>query len=69
MPALAALLEARLVAGLADRGLALKDVGQPVRVALSGRGVSPPLHETMALLGRERTVARLTHGLAVARGT
>jgi glutamyl-tRNA synthetase len=69
VPALAALLEQKLVEGLAARGLALKDVGQPVRVALSGRGVSPPLHETMALLGRDRTIARLERGLALARGT
>ncbi|MCZ2806743.1 glutamate--tRNA ligase [Modestobacter sp. VKM Ac-2983] len=37
----------------------------PVRVAVSGRTVSPPLYESMELLGRERTLARL----AAARGT
>jgi glutamyl-tRNA synthetase len=31
----------------------------PVRVALSGRTVSPPLYESMELLGRERTLTRL----------
>jgi glutamyl-tRNA synthetase len=31
----------------------------PVRVAVSGRTVSPPLYESMELLGRERTLARL----------
>jgi glutamyl-tRNA synthetase len=31
----------------------------PVRVALSGRTVSPPLYESMELLGRDRTLARL----------
>jgi glutamyl-tRNA synthetase len=29
-------------------------------VAVSGRTVSPPLYESMELLGRERTLARLT---------
>jgi glutamyl-tRNA synthetase len=31
----------------------------PVRVAVSGRTVSPPLYESIELLGRERTLARL----------
>ncbi|SNR93733.1 glutamyl-tRNA synthetase [Geodermatophilus saharensis] len=31
----------------------------PVRVALSGRTVSPPLYESIELLGRDRTVRRL----------
>ncbi len=31
----------------------------PLRVALSGRRVSPPLFESMVLLGRDETVARL----------
>ena len=30
-----------------------------MRVAVSGRTVSPPLYESMELLGRERTLARL----------
>ena len=38
--------------------------GGPVRVAVSGRTVSPPLYESIELLGRERTLARL----AAARG-
>jgi glutamyl-tRNA synthetase len=32
---------------------------QPVRAAATGSNVSPPLPESLALLGRERTVARL----------
>jgi glutamyl-tRNA synthetase len=30
-----------------------------VRVAISGRRVSPPLFESMELLGRERSMSRL----------
>jgi glutamyl-tRNA synthetase len=32
---------------------------QPLRVALSGNSVTPPLLETLALLGREKTLARI----------
>lgn len=31
----------------------------PVRVAISGRHVGPPLWESLAVLGRDRTLARL----------
>jgi glutamyl-tRNA synthetase len=36
-----------------------KMVFQPLRVAVTGTTVSPPLFESLALLGRERTLARL----------
>jgi glutamyl-tRNA synthetase len=32
---------------------------QPLRVARSGGAVTPPLLETLALLGREKTLARI----------
>jgi len=32
---------------------------QPIRAAVTGSNVSPPLPESLALLGSERTVARL----------
>jgi glutamyl-tRNA synthetase len=37
---------------------------QPLRVAISGSSVSPPLFESMAALGQERTVARLQRAAA-----
>jgi glutamyl-tRNA synthetase len=37
----------------------LGKVAQPVRVAVTGTAVSPPIDATLALLGRERTLARL----------
>ncbi|HEU4394568.1 MAG TPA: glutamate--tRNA ligase [Planctomycetota bacterium] len=46
-------------AWLASQGLELKQVGQAIRVALTGVTVSPPLWDTMEVLGRERTLARL----------
>ncbi|WP_241387062.1 glutamate--tRNA ligase [Rhodococcus sp. CH91] len=36
----------------------------PVRVAVTGSHISPPLYESMELLGRERTLARLRAGRA-----
>jgi glutamyl-tRNA synthetase len=39
--------------------LALGKVAQPLRVAVSGGAVSPPIDITVALLGRQATLARL----------
>ncbi|MFQ5657014.1 MAG: glutamate--tRNA ligase [Candidatus Methylomirabilales bacterium] len=44
---------------VAERGMKLKDVAQPSRVALTGRSVSPPLFEVMELLGRDLCLERL----------
>ncbi len=46
--------------GLAESaGLSRTKGWQPVRAAVTGSNVSPPLPESMALLGKERTLARL----------
>ena len=60
-------IEAALRASLVD-GLGLKPrlAFGPVRVAISGRRVSPPLFESLELLGRERSIGRLTAALALA---
>lgn len=44
---------------LQANGLAIKDVAQPARVALTGRTASPGLFEVIVALGRERALARL----------
>ncbi|GAA4673967.1 glutamate--tRNA ligase [Pseudonocardia yuanmonensis] len=49
-------LKASLVDGL---GLKPRKAFGPVRVAISGRTVSPPLYESMELLGRDRSLRRL----------
>ena len=41
----------------------LGKVAQPIRVAVSGTAVSPPIDQTLSLLGRERTLARLDAAL------
>ena len=45
----------------------LGKVAQPVRVAVTGSAVSPPIDATLALLGRERSLARLDAALAGAQ--
>src|SRR5689334_22313590 len=49
-------LRATLIDGL---GLKPRVAFGPVRIAVSGKKVSPPLFESMELLGRERSLARL----------
>ncbi|MGD9529069.1 glutamate--tRNA ligase [Pseudonocardia sp.] len=65
----AAEIEGALKTALVD-GLGLKPrtAFAPVRVAVSGRTVSPPLYESMELLGRERSLARLRAGVQRAGG-
>jgi glutamyl-tRNA synthetase len=41
------------------RGLTLGKLAQPVRLAVCGGSVSPPVDATLAILGREETAARL----------
>jgi len=45
----------------------LGKIAQPVRVAVTGTAVSPPIDATLALLGRERTLVRLDAALARAQ--
>jgi glutamyl-tRNA synthetase len=42
-----------------ERGLKLGKAQAPVRVAVTGRSVGLPLFESLEVLGRERTLARL----------
>jgi glutamyl-tRNA synthetase len=65
----AAEIESALKAALVD-GLDLKPrkAFGPVRVAVTGRTVSPPLYESMELLGRERSLGRLRAGVERAGG-
>jgi glutamyl-tRNA synthetase len=42
-----------------DLGLKLNKAQAPVRVAVTGRSVGPPLFESMVVLGRSRTMTRL----------
>jgi glutamyl-tRNA synthetase len=53
-------LATSLVDGL---GLKPKKAFAPVRVAITGRTVSPPLYESMELLGKDRSIGRLLRAL------
>jgi len=54
-----------VVRTLADeRGLSAGKLIHPVRLAVTGRGESPGLFEVLALLGRERTLARIDRLIA-----
>jgi glutamyl-tRNA synthetase len=52
-------LEAAARAFADAEGLKLGQVAQPLRAALTGKASSPPLFETMEVLGREESIARL----------
>ena len=52
-------LEAVVRAFAEETGAKLGKVAQPLRAALTGRSVSPPVFDVMAVLGREASLARL----------
>ena len=49
----------------ASKGLNMGKVAQPLRVALTGGTVSPPIEATLALLGKERSLARIDRCLSL----
>jgi glutamyl-tRNA synthetase len=54
----------RALRGVVERlGVKPKEVFQPVRVAISGTTVSPGIFESVAVLGREETIARIDAAL------
>ncbi len=50
-------------------GLKLGKAQAPIRVALTGRSVGPPLFESMVVLGRDRTLERLRSARAALSGS
>jgi glutamyl-tRNA synthetase len=58
-----ALHEATLALG-EPLGMALRKSQAPIRCAVTGTSVGPPLFESMELLGREKVLDRLRHALA-----
>ena len=52
-------IQAALDGVASEAGLSRTKGWQPIRAAVTGSNVSPPLPESLALLGKERTVARL----------
>jgi len=61
-------IEAAFQATLAaHEGLKLGKLAQPVRVAVTGSAASPPIYETLAILGQARTMGRLKDAAAEIR--
>jgi glutamyl-tRNA synthetase len=57
-----------IVAGVAEQqGLGMGKVAQPIRVAVAGRAVSPPIDLTLELLGKPGSLARIDRALERAR--
>lgn len=52
-------IDAFLAGFCEQNGLKLGDAAQPLRVAVAGRPVSPAIGETLAFLGRDRTLNRI----------
>ncbi len=50
---------------LANHGIKMGKLAQPVRIALTGGVVSPGIYETLHLLGRQTSLERLRRGLTV----
>jgi glutamyl-tRNA synthetase len=49
----------------AAKGVSLGKLAQPIRLAICGGTVSPPIDATLAILGKAESVSRLTAALAV----
>jgi glutamyl-tRNA synthetase len=48
-----------------DFDIGLGKIGQPIRVAVTGGPVSPPIDVTLSLIGRQRAVRRLDEAIAL----
>jgi glutamyl-tRNA synthetase len=58
----------RLIQQLSEkRGEPLVKIAQPLRVALTGRTVSPPIDEVIEVLGKERVIRRLQKAIEYIR--
>ena len=57
-------IEAALRSMLDDLGLSAREGLQPIRVAVTGSQVSPPLFESIEALGRDLVVSRVENALA-----
>jgi glutamyl-tRNA synthetase len=60
-------LEGRLRPLVDELGVKARDLYQPIRVAISGSTISPGIFESVAVLGREETLARIDRALERAR--
>ena len=45
-------------------GVGMGKVAQPIRVAVTGSTISPSIHETLLILGKDKALSRIDHCLA-----
>jgi glutamyl-tRNA synthetase len=67
-PFTAAHLEKWMHEWVSAEGIKIGDIVHAVRVAVTGKGVGFGLFDTLAILGRERCLARIDRALALAQG-
>jgi len=48
-----------------DFDINMGKLGQPIRVAVTGGPMSPPIDVTLWLVGQERTIRRMDHAIAL----
>jgi glutamyl-tRNA synthetase len=60
----ASAIHAAIDAVAADNGIKFGKLGQPLRVAVTGGSVSPPIDITVELVGKDRTLKRIDRALA-----
>ncbi|MGZ8443837.1 MAG: glutamate--tRNA ligase [Candidatus Binatia bacterium] len=60
-------IEQAFTSTLEEHSLKMGELAQPVRVALTGSTVSPGIHAVIAVLGKDRSVARLKHAVERAK--
>ena len=54
----------RFATFIADKGIKLGKIGPPIRAALTGTTVSPPIFDILSILGRDEALARLRDQVA-----
>jgi glutamyl-tRNA synthetase len=59
----ASTIHAMLEALAAKRAIGLGRIAQPIRVAVSGSSISPPIDATLAILGRQESLARIERAI------
>jgi glutamyl-tRNA synthetase len=57
-------LEAAIKAQAESSGQKLGTIAQPLRAALTGRAVSPPVFDVLEVLGRDEALARISDAAA-----
>ncbi len=58
-------INAVIEAVAADFDINMGKLGQPLRVAVTGGPVSPPIDVTLRLVGQERTIRRMDHAISL----